>query len=97
MSDKFSWQGALLVKADIKEAYRMIPVHPHDHHLLGVRWNNSYYVDRMLPFGLGSAPKIFYAVADAIQWMLSQRGITQFHFCGSLSGPGRVVEVHLNR
>ena len=23
-------RGALLVKADIKEAYRMIPVHPHD-------------------------------------------------------------------
>ena len=69
-------RGALLVKADIKEAYRMIPVHPHDQHLLGVRWNDSYYIDRMLPFGLRSAPKIFSAVADALQWMLSQRGIT---------------------
>ena len=69
-------RGALLVKADIKEVYRMIPVHPHDQHLLGVRWNDSYYVDRMLPFGLLSAPKIFSVVADALQWMLSQRGIS---------------------
>ena len=63
-------RGALLVKADIKEAYQMIPVHPHDQHLLGVRWNDSYYVDRILPFGLRSAPKIFSTVADALQWML---------------------------
>ena len=36
---------------------------------------NHLCVDRMLPFGLCSAPKIFSAVADALQWMLSQRGI----------------------
>ena len=29
-------RGALLGKADIKEAYRLIPIHPHDQHLLGV-------------------------------------------------------------
>ena len=69
-------RGALLVKADIKEAYRMIPVHPQDQLLLGVKWNDSYYVDRMLPFGLRSAPKIFSAVADGLQWILTQRGIT---------------------
>ena len=45
-------RGALLVKADIKEAYRMVPVHPHDQHLLGVSWQDSYYVDRMFPFSL---------------------------------------------
>lgn len=33
--------GACLVKADVKEAYRMIPVHPDDHHLLGVRWEDK--------------------------------------------------------
>lgn len=69
-------RGALLVKADIKEAYRMIPIHPHDQHLLGIKWNDSYYVDRMLPFGLRSAPKIFSAVADGLQWILTQRGIS---------------------
>ena len=69
-------RGALLVKADIKEVYWIIPVRPYDQHLLRVRWNDFYYVDRMLPFGLRSAPKIFSAVADALQWMLFQRGIS---------------------
>ena len=30
--------GSLLVKADIKEAYQIIPVHPEDRQLLGIRW-----------------------------------------------------------
>ena len=35
----------------------------------------------MLPFGLRSAPKIFNAVADALEWSLRQRGIRQiFHY-----------------
>ena len=42
-------RGALMVKADIKEDYRMIPIHSHDQHLLGVWWNDYFYVDRMLP------------------------------------------------
>ena len=68
-------RGALLVKADVKEAYRMIKVHPDDCHLLGVQWENSVYIDQTLPFGLRSAPKIFSAAADAIQWILLNQGI----------------------
>ena len=33
-------KGAQLVKADIKEAYRMVPVHPDDQPLLAVEWAN---------------------------------------------------------
>ena len=68
-------RGAWLVKADIKEAHRAIPVHPEDQPLLGVSWNGTTYIDKVLPFGLRSAPKIFSAVADAIQWVLSRHGI----------------------
>ncbi len=28
-------------KMDIKQAYRMVPVHPDDRHLLGMRWAGS--------------------------------------------------------
>ena len=38
-----------MVKADIKKDYRMIPIHPHVQHLLGVLWNDYFYVERMLP------------------------------------------------
>jgi len=59
--------GALLAKVDIKSAYRLVPVHPDDRPLLGVMWKGAYYIDAMLPFGLRSAPKIFTAVADALE------------------------------
>ena len=68
-------KGAFLVKADIKEAYRMIPVHHHDQPLLGVEWDGAMHIDLALPFGLQSAPKIFSAVADALQWILIQKGV----------------------
>ena len=68
-------RGTQLVKLDIKDAYRIIPIHPADHHLLGISWRGRTYVDRALPFGLRSAPKIFSAVADVISWVLYQHGI----------------------
>ena len=47
----------LLVKADIKEAYRMVPVHPDDHCLLGVKWEEAIYVDeRLLRHPVDSGP-----------------------------------------
>ena len=68
--------GALLAKMDIDAAYRKVPVHPADRLLLGMQWNGSIFVDTRLPFGLRSAPKIFSAVADALQWVFEQNGVT---------------------
>ena len=68
-------RGSFMVKADIKEAYRMVPVHPEDQYLLGVQWRKFIFIDKVLPFGLRSAPKIFSALADAIQWILHSKGI----------------------
>ena len=68
-------QNAQLIKLDIKDAYRIVPINPCDYALLGLRWRNSTYIDRALPFGLRSAPKIFNAVADFITWVLASRGI----------------------
>jgi len=59
-------RGAYLVKVDIKEAYRMVPIHPEDQHLLAVKWRGMVFIDKHLPFGLRSAPKIFTTVADVL-------------------------------
>ena len=67
--------GALLAKVDIQNAYRSVPVHPDDRWLLSTMWENALYIDTALPFGLRSAPKIFNALADAVEWMLKQEGI----------------------
>ena len=60
---------------------RNIPVHPTDRYLLGVQWKGELYIDKVLPFGLRSAPIIFSAVADALQWIVQQRGVEFiFHY-----------------
>ena len=64
-----------MVKANIKETYGMVPIHPQDQPLLGVMWEESVYIDKTLPFGLYSAPKIISVIADAIQWVLNLKGI----------------------
>ncbi len=69
-------KGALLAKMDIKQAYRNIPVHPDDRYLLGMEWKNEVYIDTTLPFGLRSAPLIFSAVADALQWVMEKEGVS---------------------
>ena len=66
-------RGTLLAKVDIRDAYRLIPIHPHDRHLLGMSWDNQLYVDLALPFGLRSAPFIFNQFAEAWLWILHHR------------------------
>ena len=71
--------GALLAKVDIESAYRLIPVHPDDRPLQAMSWEDQIFIDPMLPFGLRSAPKIFNAVADALNWHLQQKGIPDIY------------------
>ena len=62
--------GALMVKADLKSAFRMIPVRLQDWELLGMRWNSAFYFDTCLPFGLRSSPYLLNEYAKALQWIL---------------------------
>ena len=63
-------RGALMGKVDVRSAYRIIPVHPLDRHLLGMFWQDGYYIDLALPFDLRSAPAIFNSLADLFHWCL---------------------------
>lgn len=54
-----------MVKLDLKSAYRILPIHPCSHLVLGVVWEGQVFIDHCLPFGLSSAPKIFTAFAVA--------------------------------
>ena len=74
-------RGTLLAKIDIEHAFRNVPVHADDRHLLGLAWDGGVYIDTVLPFGLRSAPKIFNAVADGLQWIACERGMSDLdHF-----------------
>ena len=63
-------RGANLAKFDVSGAFRTVPVHPDDRHLLGMQWRGQTYVDKVLPFGLRSAPKLYNAIADGLLWIL---------------------------
>lgn len=69
-------RGTLLAKIDIKSAFRLIPVHPSDRHLLAMEWQGFLYIDTCLPFGLRSAPKLFNIMADLLEWILLNQGVT---------------------
>ena len=60
-------RSAVMVKLNVASAYRIVPVHPDDRLLQGMRWKGGVYIDKALPFGLSSAPKIFTALSDAVQ------------------------------
>ena len=66
--------GAQLAKLDLREAYRVVPVHPEDRPRLGMQWKGAIYLDTTLSFGLRSAPKIFSALADGLLWILHSKG-----------------------
>ena len=52
-------QGSFTAKCDMKDAYRMIPVHPSEYPKLGIYFQGQYYYDKCLAMGCGSACKIF--------------------------------------
>ena len=62
-----------MAKTDIKSAYRLVPLHPTEHELFGLSWNNKFYYDKCLPFGLRSAPSIFSTFSDLLEWILQLR------------------------
>ena len=64
-------KGALMAKRDIKSAFRLLPIHPNDFHLLGIRVDGKYYVDSMLPMGLSLSCALFEKFATFIHWLVS--------------------------
>ena len=41
-----------------------------------MHWEGQVYIDAALPFGLRSAPLIFTALADGLEWIIKQRGVS---------------------
>ena len=70
--------GCFLAKTDIESAFRLIPVHPDDYELLGMYWEGKYYYDKVLPFGLRSAPYLFNQLSDTIEWILQNKCMISF-------------------
>ena len=71
-----SGKNTILAKIDIKSAFRLLPVHPADRYLLGMKWRDQIYIDHCIPFGLRSAPKLFNLLADLLAWIAQNAGVS---------------------
>ena len=71
-------KGALIAKCDVADAFRIIPVHPDDHHLLGFKLLGRYYFfDKVLPMGCRVSCQIFEEFSKAIRFLI--RTLYNFH------------------
>ena len=61
--------GCFLCKTDIKNAFRIVPVHPNDYNLLGMKWCDKYYFDKCMPMGCSSSCRTFEIFSSALEWV----------------------------
>ena len=62
-------RGCFMAKTDIKSIFRIIPIHPADYFLLGMKWDHMYYFDRGRAMGLRSSCPIFEAFSTSLKWI----------------------------
>jgi hypothetical protein len=63
-----------MAKTDISNAFRIIPIHPHDHAILDIKFNGCFYFDQCLPMGCASSCSIFEEFSCALQWIAHTKG-----------------------
>ena len=62
-------KGSWLCKTDIKDAFKLIPIHPSLWPFHGIKWQGKYYYYTRLVFGSRSSPKIFDTLSVAVCWI----------------------------
>jgi hypothetical protein len=62
--------GCLIAKADIENAFRILPTHPSEYHLLGFTWNNNYYYHKRLVMGASTSCSTFEQFSRSLQWIM---------------------------
>ncbi|XP_072306544.1 uncharacterized protein [Eucyclogobius newberryi] len=67
---KLAGHAAWLSKADIKNAFKVLPIHPDFWRFFGVCWKGAFYFAVRLTFGCKSSPKLFDCLSEALCWIL---------------------------
>ena len=66
---KSAGPGCFLAKTDVKNAFRIIPIHPDDYGLPGMQWRGLYYYDRCMPMACSSSCLTFEMFSTAVEWI----------------------------
>ena len=59
--------GTRVFKADVRAAFKLIPVRPDQHAALGFCWAGHFYYQTALPFGCRASPRIFNEFAELLR------------------------------
>ena len=70
--------GAWLAKADIKSAFRLLPICPSDYELLGFTFQGQFYYDRCLPMGCSISCSLFEKFSSFLEYQVKQFSQSQF-------------------
>lgn len=75
---KLNGRNCLMAKTDIENAFRLLPIHSQDRHLLGFTWHSEggsvqYYMDACLAMGLSISCQVFERFSSALQWILESK------------------------
>lgn len=65
-------KGALMSKADIKSAFRLLPINPEGFNSLGFQFDGSYYFDKCLPMGFTLSCFYFEAFSTFLHWVVDR-------------------------
>jgi hypothetical protein len=77
--------NSLLLKKDLKTAFRQVSISPLNWHLFIFFWRGKYYIDMRLPFGLRTSPRIYNMFAEGIHWTLEHSFNWTLPLCRRLS------------
>ena len=74
-------KGALMSKADISDAFKIMPIRSSQWPYICVKWDGMYYVFVRLVFGCRSSPHVFDTLSQAVCWIACNKyGVqTMFH------------------
>lgn len=70
---KLCGKGASLIKTDITDAFKIMPISYELWPYHGIKWDDKYYFFKRLVFGSRSSPKIFDALSSAVCWIAEKK------------------------
>ncbi|XP_062587810.1 uncharacterized protein LOC134249476 [Saccostrea cucullata] len=62
-----------LLKLDIQNTYKIVPIHCSDWELLGFTIDHEYYFDKTLPMGLSFSCQLFEEFSTAVHWVCENK------------------------
>lgn len=65
-------RSAELAKIDIRQAFRLLVVNPADFDLLGIKFEDKYYVDKCLPQGCRISCFLFETFSSFLHWVVEK-------------------------